>query len=372
MNCGYRKKILHIQILPKLSGVQRISLEILKNISNEEYDKYILFGNDAVDNNLRLQCIEEFEKIGVKVLFAKNMYRAIGLKDISAFVEIYTLCKEEKFDIVHTHSTKSGIIGRIAATLARTPLVMHTIHGLAFHKYVKFPLWQFYWICEMIASFFCNKIVSVNNYYSKYFKLFKSKFLTIYNGIDFNVLDLKEDRANNEINKILFVGRLDVQKDPLILLRAAKEVLQEEPNTVFTLVGDGEKYKDCEDFINKNYLEEKIFLTGWQHDVARYYKTHHIFVASSIYEAMPLMLIEAGYFKLPVVATNVEGVPEVIEDKVTGLLSPPKDPHSLAQNVLLLLRNEEQRKLLGENGYKRVTTLFSSERMAEEYNKLYD
>jgi len=181
-----RKKILHIQVLPKLSGVQHISLDILKHISNEEYDKYILFGNDAIDNNLKLQCINEFEKIGVKVFFVKNLYRVIGFKDILAFLEIYKLCKEEMFDIVHTHSTKPGIIGRIAATLARTPLVIHTVHGLAFHKYIRFPLWQFYWICEMVASFFCNKIILVNKYYSKYFNFFRSKVSIIYNGIDFS------------------------------------------------------------------------------------------------------------------------------------------------------------------------------------------
>jgi len=176
----------------------------------------------------------------------------------------------------------------------------------------------------------------------------------------------------NEIVKVLFVGRLDIQKDPMTLLRAAKEVVKEEPITCFTIVGDGEKYKDCEIFIQENHLEHNIFLKGWQHNVANYYKTHHIFVASSIYEAFGLMFVEAGYYRLPIVATNVEGIPEVIEDKVTGLLSPPKDPHLLAQNILFLLRNEEQRKLLGENGYKRVTTLFSSKQMAEKYSKLYN
>ena len=187
MTCDYRKKILHILVLPKLAGSQYVSFEILKHISDREYDKYILFGNDVVDNNLKLQCIEEFEKIGVKVLFAKNLYRAIGIKDIPAFMEIYKLCKNEQFDIVHTHSTKPGIIGRIVATLARTPLVIHTVHGLAFHKYVGFPMWQFYWVCEMIASFFCTKIVLVNKYYGKYFNFFRSKIITIYNGVDFSV-----------------------------------------------------------------------------------------------------------------------------------------------------------------------------------------
>ncbi|MDR0551879.1 MAG: glycosyltransferase [Spirochaetaceae bacterium] len=187
MDSDTRRKILHIQVLPKLSGVQRISLEIFKSLSNEEYDKYILFSGDAADGSLTINCVEEFEKAGAKVLFSKNMCREIGFKDIAAFIEIYKLCKKERFDIVHTHSTKPGIIGRIAATLAHVPLVIHTVHGLAFHNYIKFPKWQFYWICEMFASFFCAKIVLVNHYYSRYFKFFKSKLMTIYNGVDFSM-----------------------------------------------------------------------------------------------------------------------------------------------------------------------------------------
>jgi hypothetical protein len=193
----YKKKILHIQVLPKLTGVQRISLEILRNLPNDEYDKYILFSSHGVDNSLKLICKEEFEKAGITVLFSHSLYRKIGMRDIQAFIEIYRLCKQEKFDIVHTHSTKPGVIGRIAAKLAYVPLVIHTVHGLAFHNFVKFPKWQFYWMCEMIASCFCDNIVLVNNYYRKYFKPFKSKVATIYNGVNFLFLSGESDERKN-------------------------------------------------------------------------------------------------------------------------------------------------------------------------------
>jgi glycosyltransferase involved in cell wall biosynthesis len=125
------------------------------------------------------------------------LYREIGIRDIGAFIEIYSICKRERFDIVHTHSTKPGIIGRIAAKLAHVPLVIHTVHGLSFHDFVKFPRWHFYWICEMIASFFCDNIVLVNNYYRKYFKLFKSKVITIYNGVNFLFYSREPNERDN-------------------------------------------------------------------------------------------------------------------------------------------------------------------------------
>jgi glycosyltransferase involved in cell wall biosynthesis len=172
--------------------------------------------------------------------------------------------------------------------------------------------------------------------------------------------------------KILFVGRLDAQKDPLTMLRAALEVIEEETETTFTLVGDGEQYKACEAFIKNERLKDNIYLAGWQSDVAAYYRTHHIFMASSVYEAFGLMFVEAGYYKLPVVATNVEGIPEVVRDKVTGLLSPPGNAHLLARNILELIRNREQRIYMGEMAHKRVTTMFSSINMVKQYKKLYE
>jgi glycosyltransferase involved in cell wall biosynthesis len=172
--------------------------------------------------------------------------------------------------------------------------------------------------------------------------------------------------------KVLFVGRLDTPKDPITLLAAAKEIIFDKPDTHFTLVGDGEKYNDCELFIRKNDLSDNIILPGWQSDVSRYYKTHDIFLASSIYEAFGLMFLEAGYYKLPVVATNVEGIPEVVEDNVTGLLCPPKQPHLLAANVLKLIKDKDLRTAMGQRGYERVTNLFSIEAMVNKYKYLYE
>ena len=181
------KKILHIQVLPKLSGAQKVSLEILKKLPDCEYEKWILFSESKEKCNWE-ECAEEFRNIGVRVLFSKNLRRPIGWWDLPALVEIYKLCRNEKFDIVHTHSTKPGIVGRIGAKLAGVPLVIHTVHGLAFHKFIRFPKWQFYWVCEMFASFFCDKIVLVNRFYARYFKWFRKKTTTIYNGLDFPTL----------------------------------------------------------------------------------------------------------------------------------------------------------------------------------------
>lgn len=363
-------KILHIQVLPKLSGVQRISLEIFKGLPNDQYEKWILFSN-VTDTGDKEQCQRDFEAAGCKVIYSSKMKREIGVSDIAATVEIYRLCRREKFDIVHTHSTKPGIIGRIAATLARTPIVVHTVHGLAFHKFVEFPKWQFYWVCEMFASLFCDKITMVNHYYDKYFKWCDSKVSTIYNGVDFSIYPLKCSQTQSNVPMVLFVGRLDTQKDPITLLNAALIVIRESPSAQFTIVGDGEKYDECNEFIRHYGLADNVKLTGWQGDVTQFYSTHNIFAMSSIYESFGLIFVEAAHYALPIVATNVEGIPEVVLDQHTGLLCDPRDARALAVNIMKLIDNPELRTKLGNAGRKRAHEMFASTLMVDSYRKIY-
>lgn len=367
------KKILHILVLPKLAGSQKIALEILQGLSGNEYEKWVLFSaKEDVSQAESDYCEEKFRQAGAKVLYSKYMKRAIGFKDIPATREIYRLCRKEKFDIVHTHSTKPGIIGRFAATLAGVPLVMHTVHGLAFHQFVRFPRWQFYWSCEMIASLFCHRIVLVNQFYKKHFRTFKRKTQTIYNGIDFAQLPSIPPSEDPDIPKILFVGRLDEPKDPLTLLKAAQIVVRQIPQAEFTIVGDGEKYGECAKFVFDNKLETNITLTGWQDSVARFYASHQIFVAPSIYESFGLMFIEAGYYRLATVATHVEGIPEIIQDNRTGFLSEPRNPDKIAENIIRLIRDAALRKQMGEFAYQYVTERFSADKMVEQYQEIYE
>ena len=368
-----RIKILHIQVLPKLSGVQKVSLEIFKKLNNEKYDKYILF-SDSIGYGDRAEFIKEFEATGAKVLFSKLLKREIGISDFPALFELYKLCKREKFDIVHTNSTKPGIIGRIAAFVAGVPLVVHTVHGLSFHKFVKFPIWQFYWACEMIASCFCHKIIIVNKYYLKYFKWFKNKTCTIYNGVDYS--KFPTSNINGYVEKhgrvnVLFVGRLDKPKNPLLLLEAARRLRITHPNVHFRLVGDGEYMEQCRRFISDNQLHDYVSLEGWRTNVYNYYQQSDIFAVPSIYEAFGIMFLEAGYYKLPVCSTTAEGIPEVVINNLTGVLCEPNDVDAFTKNLTLLIDNAELRKQMGENGHTRVTECFNSSIMVSEYLKIY-
>ena len=364
------KKILHIQVLPKMAGVQRVSYHILKSLSKDEYEKHILFSSDMDDEN-KTHCKRLFEEIGCKVIFLDSLKRSIGFHDIKAIKDIYKLCKREKYDIVHTNSTKPGIVGRIGAKLAGVPYIIHTVHGLSFHNFIGFPKWHFYWMCEMFSSMFCDKIAIVNSYYSKYFKAFQKKIITVYNGIEFPSVEPKKDIETEDKIKILFVGRLSAQKDPITMLNAFSLATKKNSNLVLTIVGDGECYEDCRKLVEEHQIQDKVRFEGWQSEVDKYYKTHDIFITTSIYEAFGLVFLDAGYYKLPTVATNVEGIPEVIEDGITGLLSNPKDIFSISETILKLANDKTLRLTFGENAHARVVENFNVVKMIDAYNRLY-
>jgi glycosyltransferase involved in cell wall biosynthesis len=365
-----RRRILHIQVLPKLTGVQRISLEIFRALPDDRYDKTILFGGPLTPQTA--ECMEKFRSTGCKILFSNYLQREIGWWDGRAWAEIYRLCRRERFDIVHTHSTKPGIVGRIAARLAGVPRVVHTVHGVAFHAWEKPWKRAIYFMIEWFASFFSHRITLVSAHYQKYFRAFGQKIYTVYNGVM-----LPENRGTGQSEdgslRLLFVGRFEEAKDPLTLLRAFALIVREEKreNIRLTLVGDGSLEADCRAFVVRNELDRKVDFVGWQADVTPFYADHQIFCLSSIHEAFGLCLAEAGSHSLPTVATRVGGIPEVIEDGVTGLLVPPRDPQAMFRAILRLVDDPSLCKKMGAAARKRVAELFSVHRMTEAYKQIY-
>jgi glycosyltransferase involved in cell wall biosynthesis len=370
------KKILHVQLFCKLSGVQKISLEILQNLG-DDYEKYIIFSSESCTGNME-ETIRSFEAAGVTVIFVNGLVRELNLrKDFRALRQIYKICKSYKFDIVHTHSSKTGVLGRIAATLAGVPNIVHTVHGVSFTEFTPKLKWICYYVYEMVASLFCDKIILVNEYYKKYYWYCKKKVQTIYNAIDYtklgnpDVYKKHEDTETADLTRLLYVGRLDNQKDPLTMLRAFSEAEQIHRNIHLTIVGDGDLMDECQGFVTRNKLDSKVTFAGWQSNICEYYSQADIFISSSIYEAFGLTFLEAGYYKLPVIATNVEGIPEVVLDKKTGFLSSPRDYKAMARSIRRLCGDTKKRKALGEAGYRYVTKNFSVEKMTAAYEAVY-
>ncbi|AWK03008.1 glycosyltransferase family 1 protein [Flavobacterium crocinum] len=365
-------KILHIVVLPVFAGAQKISFSILENLNDFE-NKYILCGEGTEGEYAEFD--DAFSKINTTVFHNKHLKRRIGLHDIKAFIDIYRLCKREKYDIVHTHSTKSGIIARTAAKLAGCRVV-HTVHGIAFHENENLIKRTVYYLIEFFSTFFCDKLILVNRFYGKYYSFFNKKIKVIHNGIDFSKLNQIngsiQSKDNNKVN-LLFVGRLDEQKDPLNLLKAFKILIDQKQYSLYLrIIGAGELHSICENYINDNGLSEYVALLGWQSNVVPFYQSSDILCIPSIYEAFGLVFVEAGFFSLPSVATLVEGIPEVVLNNKTGLLVRSKNPQEFSDALKKLIKDRELRIKMGRNAKEWVVSEFSSIKMIESYKSMYE
>ncbi len=310
-------KIAHVQVVPQLSGVQQISLDILTGLQSNENQLYIICGQLQDFSN---DFIQAFQRIGVVIIEVPSLQRDIGKHDLIAFNDLYHIFKKYNFDIVHTNSTKPAILARIAAKIAGCKRVIHTIHGVAFHAHIPCFKRIFFYFIEYFSVLFGDEQISVNKYYKKFYPLINTR--TIYNGVDFASFDL-ENKKNKKNITFAFFARLDDQKNPLefieaIYLLKLENLINE--STHFILAGDGELKEECIKMIKKLELEKIIEIYGWVKDKSAFLNRVDVICQPSKWEAFGLVFVEAAYFSIPAIASKVEGIPEVVLDGETGLL----------------------------------------------------
>ncbi|MBQ4834231.1 glycosyltransferase family 4 protein [Pseudoalteromonas sp. MMG010] len=362
------KKIIHIQVVPQLSGVQQVSLDILKGLG-PDFDKYILFGGRSEDDSFN----KNFEEYGIKVIYVESLARNISLKDIKAFWDLYVFFKINDFDIVHTNSTKPGILARVAAKLAGIKQVYHTVHGIAFHQHEPRLKRFFYYSLEIISSLFGDLNITVNKYYLKYYPRLFCKSQAVYNGVDFSKLTVQKRNSSDCIN-IGFFARLDQQKDPLTFIHIVNHLLENKMlhhKVHFYLAGDGELREQCLDLIKRLNLNKTITYVGWVSNKSDFFNGIDILCQPSLWEAFGLNLAEAGYFSIPCVASNVEGIPEVVLHDKTGILCPAQNVKLFSEAIAKLVNDAEYRALLSAQAAKNVKVNFQQSTMVKHYKELY-
>ncbi len=366
-------KIAHINNISQLSGSQLVSISILKMLDSCLYEKYIICGRD--DLNFKI-FKETCNKYDINLIIIENQVRDISFLDFQYFFNLISIFFKYKFDIVHTNSSKPGLFGRIAAKVCFVPLVLHTVHGISFHKGQPPIKRGVFYLLEILGTIFSDRIILVNNYYKKYFKLFNNKTEVIYNGLLFQdcPIDIKRQASNKK--RILFLSRFEAQKDPLTLLKAICFIrtnhLHLFNNLIVKMVGDGDLYNQCNQFIIDNELLNVVQLMPWTNNKWDIYRHTDIFCIPSIHEAFGLVFLEAGFMEIPVVSTNVEGIPEVVLDGFTGLLSTPNDSLSLAKNLVVLLEDDKKSYQLGVNARHRILKQFDFNKSIERYISLYN
>ena len=292
--------------------------------------------------------------------------------------------------LVHVHVTipMGDIAGLQYAKKKKVPLVV-TYHGdlqenmggfirrMSVYFYNKFLL-------DKVLSH-ADVIISPSEYYineSRFLGKYRDKIVVIPNGIKIDEFDI--DYSKEECRKklglpldgkiLLFLGTLSPHKGPDILLRAMPKILKSIPDVKLVFVGSGEIRKKLERMCKKIGIEKNVKFTGFVGDIlkkALYYKSADVFVLPSFLEIFGIVNLEAMACSVPIVASKVGGIPDVVKDGENGLLVPPKDSEALADAIIYLLENEDIREKMGKNGRTKVEN-YSWDKMAEETEKIYE
>ncbi len=307
-----------------------------------------------------------------------------GGHDLAALVQLTRLIRDFAPHVVHTHTAKAGTLGRLAAVLAKVPVVVHTYHGHVLHGYFTPAVSRLFVAIERWLARRSDRLIAVSETVAAELLArgigTAERFAVVPLGLDLERF-LHAERARGELRAELglapgvplvgIVARLVPVKAHEVFLAAAAGVARTVPEARFLVIGDGERRPALEAEAGRLGLGGRVRFLGWRRDLERVYADLDVAVLSSRNEGSPVSLIEAMAAARPVVSTRVGGVPDLVEDGVTGCLVPPADGPALAEAIRDLLANPERRQTLGLAGRKRVFPAFGAERLLSDIDRLY-
>ncbi len=324
-------------------------------------------------------------KHGVQPRILNELGREVSpLNDLRATLAMYRLIRRNRPHIVHTHMAKAGTAGRLAAWLARVPIVVHTFHGHTFHSYWGPVKSKVFLQIERTLGAMTDRVIAVGDAQkadiASYGVAPLNKILTIPLGLEIEPMlqaaeyrgRLRSELGLPESQKLIgIVARLVPIKAHEVFLEAAKIVRATAPDSTFLVIGDGERRSELEAMARDLGVAEATRFLGWRADMREVYADLDVVTLCSNNEGSPVALIEALAAARPVVSTRVGGVPNVVHDGESGLLVPPRDPAAFAEAVLALLRDPDRAARLGLAGRAAVYPRHSSGRLVEDVERLY-
>jgi len=319
--------------------------------------------------------VSELEKKGLRLV----RFPRLGLIDPFLTLRLARFMRKEKPQVFHTHLFKSDFHGRLAARLAGVPVVVSTLHNN--------DVWANNWLMGHLygsTAVWADRLIAVSEEVRQ-FHLQKTgvpadKLVVIQNAVDVKAFTGHEEEAKriraefgiaSDAPLFGIVGRLKPQKNVPMFLQAAVEILREQPNARFLIVGDGPLMPELEAQARELGLFPAVVFTGMRKDIPTILSSLDVLVLSSLWEGLPVILLEAMASSLPVVSTAVDGVVGVVDPDVTAFLTPSGDPAALAQACIRLARDPQLRKQMGSAGFEKVMKSYSLDAMINRISDLY-
>lgn len=304
---------------------------------------------------------QEAQALGVPVYLVPELVQPLSpMQDFRAVLALRRLLRHLRPDLVHLHSSKAGLVGRVAARWAGVPAVF-TAHGWAFTEGVAARRRQFALWSERLAAPLAARIISVSAYDTALASRSRvgkpGKVVTVHNGIPDRPVWIRPDRGGP--CRVVMTARFGAQKDHPALLRAVAQV----PHIHLTLIGDGELLPAARALAARLGVQDRVAFLGRRSDVPELLRQADVFALISHYEGFPISILEAMRAGLPVIASDVGGVREAVQDGVNGLLVPRGDTAALVSALQALSSDEALRRAMGAASRERFVGEFSEESM---------
>ena len=355
---------------------------LTRGLQNERFSSVLVTGLEGPhEGSMR----DLATKHGVEPRVLRELGREVSpLNDLRATLAMYRMIRGSRPDIVHTHMAKAGTAGRLAARLARVPIVVHTFHGHTFHSYWGPVKSAAFLQIERTLGAMTDRVIAVGDAQkadiAHYGVAPLTKIQTIPLGLEIEPM-LEAEQQRGRLRAELGIGadrpligivaRLVPIKAHEVLLEAAPIIRAAVPESTFLIIGDGERRAELESLARQLGVADATQFLGWRDDMREVYADLDVVTLCSNNEGSPVALIEALAAARPVVSTRVGGVPNVVADGESGLLVPPRDPAAFAEAVIALLRDPGRAARLGQAGRKAVFPKHASTRLVQDVERLY-
>jgi len=365
-------------------GADENTLFTVQGLNKDRYEVDLIMGEEFDESILNKIKNNHFNIIQIRNLKWKLNF----LYDPIVLIKLVKLMRKNHYNIVHTHTTKAGILGRIASRLAGVPVIIHGLHGSTFEAFNSGLLNWLLFLFERLTGRFTDAYISVSGVLSdRYIERGigkKENYHTVYSGMELDKfygarekIDCRKKQREWGLDSEDFiignVARLEKRKGHKFLIDAFKKVIEERKGCPLKLliIGEGEEERNLENYVRGLNLEDKIIFTGYREDVEELMAMMDIFALTSLREGLPRVLVQAAAVGMPSVAFNVDGVSEILKDNYNGFLVRVKDVEQLVNRIIKYIDNKDLVWLHGQNGREFIKDKWSIKDMIDKIDKIY-
>lgn len=380
-----RIRVVHLATNLQSGGASETAIGICALLPSNEFEVTLLAGTLTEDEASRgADLVAHARSLGIDVRMVPNLHRPVSVpEDLRTLMALQRWFRRSRPDVVHTHKSKSGALGRLAAKAAGVPAIVHTVHGWSFHVGQGQVTQRALQFLERYLAKVSSALVVVTEEDRRAGLNARvgheDQYVLIRSGIELTEFH-PDPRRREAVRAALAihdgdtvvgtVGRLEPQKDPLLFVRTAAAVSRSLPTARFLMVGEGSLRHDVVSLARRSGIGDKLTMLGDRRDVADLMRAFDVMLMTSRWEGLPRVVIEAMATRVPVVSTAVGGVREVIQDGCTGLLASPDDLAGLARNVVRVATSPDRGGSIAEAASKLVIQ-FSQETMVANTAALY-